>query len=342
MQTRLNVFVVETRFQALVSLLIARSQPDADSLIVYYLPNIGPFVDRFRFVRGLYVDPSEGRFLFARQRKIRRILQRVLREIRAYPAATTVDVYCAKFQGSLFNYYIRFLQDRLAGVRVRFNIITDGTFNFQRADVTDKDRAAMQKKVHSWKDRLFGLAFYPYEKERYGIEADVIEKIYLLPQSPHQYDPARVVDVPMVDLGIPQAATAAGGRSALVIGEKLTDKGYLTPADERAVSAQVADLLRARGIERVDFVPHPTATHPDLQEPHYHVVQTNDPVELRILEHPYAMVVGVASTALFTARLLRGSGCHTVSVGLQHCAGRNDLAHKIGEAFEGMGVEVIA
>ena len=68
---------------------------------------------------------------------------------------------------------------------------------------------------------------------------------------------------------------------------------------------------------------------------------TQDPIELRIMQHRYTLICGIASTALFTARLLQRDDGRTVSVGLHCLAGRNALAEKIGEAFAGMGVEII-
>lgn len=338
--SRLNVFIVETRFQALVSLLIAKSQPDSDNLICHYREEIGSFLGRFDFVRAKTVDTRLKKGLWRRQRRIRNVLNTVLAEIRQYPDARDVHFHTTKLQGPLFNYYVNFLRKRVTWATMHFNIITDGTFNFHRGDMTDSDRRVHDEKPGNLLYRLFGLDFYPYDGDRFGIEAAVIERIYLLPNAPHEYDASRVFPVPIVDLGICQQENGGEPR-ALVIGEKLRDKDYFTAEDEVQVSAQIAELLQARGITRVDYVKHPLAIYPDLQQPEYRELKTDFPVEVCIMENRYRVIVGVISTALFTARLLSDSECEVLSVGLERCTGRNDLAHKIKKAYQGMGVTII-
>lgn len=337
----LNLYIVESRFQALVAVLIARSQPGRAHVVAYIIPAIGSFLARFPFIQPLDLGGKVRFGPWKRPRTLRRRLQRLVAALRCTPGLAHIHLYVANLKTPLLNYPIRYLPAHLPGTRLHVHILTDGTSNFRRLPMTDKARARLQRQASRWPWPWLGLHFQPFGGDRLGIESELVETITLLPGAPHQYDPARVQPLPMPDLGLPRAPAIPGERRALVIGEKLTDRGYLTPADERAIAARIGELLAAAGITRVDYVPHPTARHPDLQLPHYTPVQTDDPVELRILAQPYELVVGVVTTALFTARLLAGDGCRTLSVGANRCVGRNDLAEGIRQAFAGMGVEVI-
>ncbi len=343
---RLNVFIVETRFQALVALLIARSMPDTDNLVCHYREEIGSFLSRFPFVRAkaIAIEPLAG--LFRRQRLIRRVLHAVLDEIRHFPMAREVHLHTTKLQGPLFNYYVNFLRQHVTWANMHFNIITDGAFNFHRGNMSDSDSRTMQRKDGNLLYRLFGLTFYPYSGDRFGIEADVIEKIYLLPKAPHEYDltraaGSRVLDIPLVDLGLTRQATSTGKRG-LVIGEKLIDKGYLSEAEELQVAETIGNRMKAHGITQVDYVKHPLSDHPSLRLPWYTDLVIDGPVEIAIMENDYSVIAGVRSTGLFTARLLSSDHCDVLSVGIDLCRNRRELAMKIKQAFLGMNISVIA
>lgn len=336
---RLNVFIVETRFQALVAVMIARSQPDTDNLVCHYRAEIGQFLTRFPFVRAQAIDTTARTGLFRRQRTVLRVMKQVLHAIRAYPAARDVHLHTTKLQGPLFNYYVHYLRTHLPLATLHFNIITDGAFNFHRGNMTDSDLRNMARKDGNLLYRLFGLTYYPYSGDRFGIEADVIENVYLLPQSPHEYSPARVRDIPIVDLGL-RNADAGSEKRGLVIGEKLLDKQYLSEEEEQRVANTIGTIMQSHGIRHVDYVKHPLADHPSLRLPWYHDLVTDAPVEVCIMENNYNVIAGVRSTGLFTARLLAAADCEVVSVGIDLCRNRRELAMKIKAAFLGMGIQV--
>ena len=70
------------------------------------------------------------------------------------------------------------------------------------------------------------------------------------------------------------------------------------------------------------------------------IAQTDAPVEVCIMENDYHVIAGVRSTGLFTAKLLASAECSVVSVGIDLCRNRRELAMKIKEAFLGMGIQV--
>lgn len=347
MHQRLNVFIVETRFQALVALLIARSQPDTDNLICHYRAEIGSFLSRFPFVRACAIDTAPPKGPFRSQRKIRSVLQQVSNALKHYPHAQHIYFHSTKLQGPLFNYFVNHLrqfiqqrQQQFPTASLHFNIITDGAFNFRRGDFSTSDVRNMKSKGNSLLHRVFGLQFYPYTGERFGIEADIIEKIYLLPKAPHEYDATRVCDIPIVDLGLASAVTSNEKRG-LVIGEKLLDKNYLSIEEEEQVARKIGNIMQSHGITQIDYVKHPLADHPSLRLPHYHDLVIDGPVEVAIMENHYSVIAGVRSTGLFTAKLLTGSECEVVSVGIDLCRNRRELAMKIKQAFIGMGITVL-
>lgn len=341
----LNVFIVETRFQALVALLIARSQPDTDNLVCHYRAEIGSFLARFPFVRAQAIDTTPCTGIFRRQRSVKRVMSQVSAAIRQFPHSRDIHLHTTKLQGPLFNYYVNYLRQQLPQAAIHFNIITDGAFNFHRGNMTQNDIRTMAHKDGNPLYRLFGLKFFPYSGDRFGIEADVIEKIYLLPKAPHEYDlkraaGSRVLDIPIVDLGLSKKIATTEKRG-LVVGEKLLDKNYLSEDEEKQVAETIGHFMKAQGITQVDYVKHPLADHASLKLPWYNDLVIDGPVEIAIMENDYAVIAGVRSTGLFTARLLAGNECKVISVGIDLCRNRRELAMKIKQAFHGMDIAVI-
>lgn len=338
MTRTVNLYVVESRFQALIALMLARSQPTQEHVLFHCLEPIGEFTRPFPFVRTVHLGARLHRGIWKKPRTLRRWVHCI---VTAAQGADTVHYHCANLKTPLLNYPLAALQRALPAATVTVNVITDGTSNFKRRTLSDKALRKLRQRAQQLVPRLLGLRFTLFNRERFGIDADIVRHIYLLPGAPHEYDAARVMDVPIMDLGLPAAALNEHSARALVIGEKLTDRNWLSLTDEGHIAAQVARLIADHGIVHVDYVPHPTATHLDLWQDHYTRVDTRDPIELRMMQHRYTLVCGIASTALFTARLLQPDGARTVSVGLQCVTGRNALAETIGHAFRGMGVECL-
>lgn len=338
----LNVFIVESRFQALVALLIARSQPDATHLVFFQDEDMGSFVCRFPFVQAIRLAADIRTGPWKRPRKLRRRVQQINDTVQQYRGtATQVNVFVANLKTHLLNYSVNRLRTTVNWAPVSFQILTDGTFNFRRYPMTDPWRAEMHKVAGKWRYRLLGLTFYEYQGDLQGIEDPLISRIWLLPHSPHQYDPARVVDVPVVDLGLRNQTAKPDGTRALVIGERLCAKAYLDAEEEQQVNQQIADLLATRGITHVDFVKHPNAPTDEITRHGYNTVNTQDPVEIRLMTHDYDVVIASVTTALITARMLCPATCEVISVGLERCAGRKPTVREVEQAFRGLGVVLI-
>lgn len=338
----LNVFIVESRFQGLVALLIARSVADSDNLVFYYAEETGNFIRKFPFVQAHYLGPKITRGPWKRPRTLRRMMNQIEQTVGHYRGkARTVNVFVANLKTHLLNYSVQRLRQTVDWVPPTFNIITDGTFNFKRYAMPDDYPVKMLQTARKLPYRLLGLDFYIYSGDWQGIEDPLISTIYLLPKSPHEYDSTRVADVPIVDLGMTTLEDGHHGPRALVIGERLCAKGYLTDAEEQAVNQQIGELLQARGITTVDFVKHPNAPTDHLPQPWYHPVITKDPVEIWLMEHRYDVVISSVTTALITARMLCPASTDVISVGLERCAGRKKTVREVEKAFRGLGITII-
>jgi hypothetical protein len=341
MSKALHVFLVQTRFQALIALLIAENQAQDDALIVYEDESLRSFLARFPFIKSVYVKPRQRYRLFARQRNHQRRLNAVLDAINTFPDFQVLNFYCAKIHSSHHNFFINFLRKKLPTKIIHFNIIADGQSNFRRIELTDSIRQDIRAKKHHVMDRLFGLNYYAYERERFGIDDDIISKIYLLPNSPHEYDASRVVAIPLSDIKKYIATHTSGERKALVIGGKHVDRKLLTPEEERSISKKISDILKENNITHVDYLKHPAAKNKDLFEPWYQLLETDAPAEMLMLENQYALVLGISSTSLFVGRMLCGDACSVYSVGLDKCLDRYPLAPYIKKAFSGMGITLV-
>lgn len=338
----LNVFIVESRFQALVSLLIAKSAANSDNLVFYYAEETGSFIGKFPFVQAHYLGPKITAGPWKRPRKLRRMVKQIEKTVSDYAGKVdAVNVFVANLKTHLLNYSVNRLRNTVTWAPLSFSIITDGTFNFKRYAMPADYPAKMAQTARKLPYRLLGLDFYIYSGDLQGIEDPLISKIYLLPKSPHDYSPERVVDVPVVDLGIEANQPPENSKRALVIGERLFAKGYLTEAEEQEVNQQIAQLLRDRGISSVDFVKHPNAPTDAMPQPWYNPIATQDPVEVHLMEHHYDIVIASVTTALITARMLCPASTAVISVGLERCAGRKHTVREVEKTLRGLGVEMI-
>lgn len=338
----LNVFIVESRFQALVALLIARSALNSENLVFYYAEETGNFINKFPFVHSHYLGPKISSGPWKRPRKLLRMVNLIEKTVAQYEGKVeSVNVFVANLKTHLLNYSVNRLRKTVNWTPISFNIITDGTFNFKRYPMPADYPAKMAKIARKLPYRLPGLDFYIYSGDLQGIEDPLIHQIYLLPHSPHEYNAEHIVDVPIVDLGLTVQHNASNKPRALVIGERLFAKEYLTEAEENDVNQIIADLLTARDISDVDFVKHPNAPTNAVPQPWYTLIDTQDPVEIRLMEQHYDVVIASVSTALMTARMLCPTTTEVISVGLERCAGRKKTIREVEKAFRGLGVILI-
>jgi hypothetical protein len=111
------------------------------------------------------------------------------------------------------------------------------------------------------------------------------------------------------------APRRTGGRTAVVVGQYLSDLDLVPAGQEQALTARMVEVARATGAERVVVVPHPSASGTTglPGAPGVEVVEDGRPVEALCLALGASTVVSCFSTALFTARSVLG--LQSVSVG---------------------------
>jgi hypothetical protein len=258
-------------------------------------------------------DPLPG--LFGR---LRRTLQNMRAVAEVVGSCDTIHLHSPVFDTEAVNYFVRALP-RLTGAReLRARILPDGVNSLHRHPLRLARRVAMQaRRIRRLVSPL--LSYSVFSGDRIGSDAAFVDRVYVLSGFAHEYDPAKVTVLgPLVT---PAQESAPGGNAAkraLVLGQPLLGHRQISEPQRRTIASAMAQWLAAEGVERVDYKPHPRE-HGDGEfwSPHYRRLVIDEPLESYLAHEAYDVVMGVCSTALFTARQIQSPGCRVVAVGAE-------------------------
>jgi hypothetical protein len=166
------------------------------------------------------------------------------------------------------------------------------------------------------------LDYSRFSGDRIGSDAPFVDRIYVLAGFPHRYDPQRTVTLgPLVEVASGEGPAPARVQQpvprALVIGQPLVGVGMMDEAARSAVSGAIAAWLAEEFGGPVDYKAHPREVgRHEMREPHYQLLEIDEPIESYLARTPYAVVVGCCSTALFLARQIYGPDARIAAFGL--------------------------
>lgn len=305
------LFFVASPLHYLVARSVARHfEADSRCIVVPYRPGARQLVHPEDWDDVVYApwprfDPLPGAF-----GRHRRLLAN-LRDVAAVVGPSDiVHVHSPVFDTEAINYFLRGLPKLCGTTTIRARILPDGLMNIARHPLNVARRAAQYlRKLR----RLISpqLDYWCFRGDRIGSEAPFVDRIYTLAGFPHDYPQEKVVSLPPLAGG----ENSTTGEAALIVGQPLVGIGALTQADHDVICAQIIDWLKAHGIDRVMYKPHPRDQVHEMRVPGADLLEITEPLESHMATHPYRAVIGVNSTALYLARQIYGPETLVLSFG---------------------------
>lgn len=314
---RVAVYFVASPLNYLAARRVALDhEAGARQVLVCYRPALKPMVRESDWDAVIHMpwprfDPLPG--LFGRLRRTLANIRLVAGEV---GRCDTIHLHSPVFDTEAVNYFVRALP-RLTGAGVlHARILPDGVNSLHRHPMRLARRWAMQlRRLRGMVSPL--LRYAAFNGDRIGSDADYVDRIYVLAGFSHEYDGAKVVMLgPLVEPAMGASSAAAAPRRALVLGQPLLGHRQISEPQRRAIKEAMVRWLELQGIEHVDYKPHPRE-HGDGEfwSTRYSRLVIDEPLESYMAHEAYDVVMGVCSTALFTARQIQSPACQVVAVG---------------------------
>jgi len=333
---RVAVYFVASPLNYLAARRVALDhEAGARQVLVCYRPALKPMVREADWDAVVHMpwprfDPLPG--LFGR---LRRTLQNIRGVAGVVGPCETIHLHSPVFDTEAVNYFVRALP-RLTGAReLLARILPDGVNSLHRHPLRLARRLATQaRRIRRVVSPL--LNYSAFSGDRIGSDAAFVDRVYVLSGFAHEYDAAKVVMLgPLVTPVLDSASPGATPRRALVLGQPLLGHRQISEGQRQAIARAMAAWLAAEGIEQVDYKPHPRE-HGDGEfwSSRYRRLVIDEPLESYMAHEAYDVVMGVCSTALFTAKQIQSPACRVVAVGAE-CV-RFDTAAMRGDVMNMM------
>lgn len=253
----------------------------------------------------------------------------------------TIQIHTPVIDTEAINYFINHLTSSFPNASVTVRLIPDGVLNIQRHPLgTIKEFLQYFRKL-----RLLAspkLNYYPLRGDRTGSDESIVDRIYVLPGFPHEYNRDKVVEMPPF-YQVDESQTCKGELRALVIGQPLVGRKRLTTKKQMVIKTGIAKLLSDNGVSCIDYKSHHREKNLEFLSESYREIFFEEPLETFLVNNHYDMVVGIYSTALLTARLVLPLNCRVISFGFDQIDFKdNDTKAKILSVFEKLGVEIVS
>jgi hypothetical protein len=316
MGKKVCIYFVASPLHYLAARKIARTFEDGSrQFLVYYKKlSIESFMKKEEWDVITYMpwprfDPLPG--LFGRLRRIRENLKKISALI---DNPQEINFHCSEYDSEAINYFVYYLPNRFPNCTVRFRILPDGILNINRYPLTLPKLAwhylrKLRRIVAPELNYTFFLG------DRIGTDATFIDRIYTLKGFTHKYDPQKVVELSSL-VSFEIKTEGLYPQRALVISQYLVSMGLMSKSDMNEVSKQIHDWLINKGIKHIDYKSHHRDSSLELFFEDYHLLKIDEPLECYMAKNPYFVVVGIYSTALFTAKQIYGGSSHVVSFGV--------------------------
>lgn len=239
------------------------------------------------------------------------------------------------------NYNINYLRAQFPEADFRVRLFPDGTMNIRR-----HPQGFIREKLKYF--RLFrrflspDLHYYLFKGDRIGSDDSIVDKIYILHGFPHEYAASKVVELPPFAKSNTEYDRNSIMKRALVVGQPLSVYGDATPLDLKRISDKVFNYLKENGVEDIYYKAHPRDKIRELALSGYKELLIDEPLEIHLSRYPYAIIIGVSSTALLTGKMVLPGWCKAVSCGMNLFASKNQPeAARFTRVLNELGVEVI-
>jgi hypothetical protein len=334
------VYFVASPLQYLAAQRVAAHfERDARQVLIWYRPGVASVVKEDEWDAAAYMpwprwEPLPGPF-----GRLRRLRQNIREVAALVGSCDLLHIHSAVFDTEAVNYFLRALPKTSGARESHARILPDGIISIRRYPLSAGRLAAQ------WLRKLRRLVapeldYWHFAGDRIGSDAPFCDRIYVLPNLPHEYPPEKVVELPPIAPRTRQKRIKA--RRALVIGQPVVGSGLMLPDKARAVAAQIKHWLAAQGIEEVHYKAHPKDPARELFCDGYREIELDQPLETWMAEQHYDVVVGVRSSALIFAAQIYGECSRIAAFGWDRIAFKSEQERQqMAEAFAACGVDIV-
>ncbi len=246
------------------------------------------------------------------------------------PHSITLHVPHIKSKGN--NFFINYLRDRFPDSQFRVRLIIDGTTNTTCLPLKflSRLRQLKYKLIHL----IFPeLNYYRFQGDITGIDASIVDRIYLFEGFSHEYLPEKVYYLP---LGKKSKKSQENNEQILVLGN---------PVFKNLNLKMLHWVLAIRDGKEIIYKLHPDESPFPLPE-NCRLASFSEPLEEHLMGNYYPFIVGIASTGLITARQLCGKQTRIVSYGINHLYSAADVRQarrlkQVNNLYEKINIECI-
>ncbi len=337
-----NIFLIYSPLHYLVAENIAANFEQTASNALFYLKEeFRNLVDTSKwdcveFLPWPRFYPEKG--VFGKIRRTRKNLE-IVKNV--CPGSSEIRLHTPVIDTEAVNYFINYLRKSIPAARFSVRLLPDGLLNVQRHPLgCIKELLQYGKKLR----RLISpaLDYYLFKGDRTGSDAAITDRIYVLKDFPHEYDPGKVVELSLQQGDSDGGSDLSRSRRALVLGQPLVAYDRFSVDGMRAVGLGIRAFIAACGINDVMYKSHPRDPDRDFSHPDYHELIISAPLETHLTAEQYDLVIGVCSTGLLTARMILPASCRVVAYGMDIMMYRGDSDKKNIEApFVRLGVEMV-
>ncbi len=236
------------------------------------------------------------------------------------------------------NFFINGIRRHFKNTRFNIRIVPEGLLNVARHPLSYK-KIYRQFTKKTWKIFSPELDFYMFSGDITGADDPLVDRIYLLPNLPHEYDEKKVFYIPSMSNLL--ESSLAFPDTALVLGQPLVKCGALKATDGIKISEEIQKFIQSNGYRKILYKPHQRDENNELKQVEYATLSIEEALETHFLKNHYGMVIGVSSTALLTAKMILPKSSRVVSLGMNKNVFKDDRhREKIYAPFRALELEV--
>lgn len=252
--------------------------------------------------------------------------------------ADEINLHISIMNNHEINFFINGIRKNYGNKKFNVRIIPEGLQNVARYPLT-YGKMCRQYIKKTWKFICPELDYYLFSGDVTGADDKIVDRIYLLPNLPHEYDKNKIIYIPSItNIDIKHTDLS---ETAIVLGQPLVKTRVMKHEDSVKVAEEIYKFLKQNGFSKILYKPHQREPIHEYSHEGYDVLSINEAIETHFLSHNYGMVVGVSSTALLTARMILPETSRIVSYGMNKSKFIDD-AHreKLYAPFKKLNIEI--
>ena len=231
------------------------------------------------------------------------------------------------------NFFINYLRHCFSDSKFRVRLLMDGSVNIARRPLRIKHR--LKQPIYKLIRLVFPeLNYYCFKGDATGIDASIVDRLYLFRGFPHEYSSEKVHYLP---LNRKRKEIRKNKGQILVLGH---------PEFKNLCHKMLNWARIASDGKEIIYKPHPSECNPPLPLEHCRLAPFSEALEVHLMDNDYPMIIGAASTGLITARCLCGEQARIISYGNDYLysaanAREKRLLKKLDKVFKKMNIERI-